>query len=74
MIYLKTFHNFEKKLKKEYEGLEPSSQDVLTMGYQFTSYGVVEMRNDYNGYNWKLTTKGKNLYAQMMCVKTNKVK
>lgn len=61
-------------LKKEYEGLEPSSQDVLTMGYQFTSYGVVEMRNDYNGYNWKLTAKGKNLYAQMMCVKTNKVK
>lgn len=61
-------------LKKEYEGLEPSSQDVLTMGYQFTSYGVVEMRNDYNGYKWKLTAKGKNLYAQMMCVKTNKVK
>lgn len=61
-------------LKKEYEGLEPSSQDVLTMGYQFTSYGVVEMRNDYNGYNWKLTAKGQNLYAQMMCVKTNKVK
>ena len=59
---------------EKYRGYTPSSQDVLTMGYQFTSYGVIDVRNDYNGCNWKLTAKGKNLYAQMMCVKTNKVK
>ena len=59
---------------EKYRGYAPSSQDVLTMGYQFTSYGVIDVRNDYDGNNWTLTAKGKKLYAQMMCIKTNKVK
>ena len=59
-------------LGAEYSELEPSAQDVLTMGYQFTSYGVVEVRKNYDGDQWTLTSKGKKLYAQMMCVKTKK--
>lgn len=59
-------------LGAEYSELEPSAQDVLTMGYQFTSYGVVEVRKTYDGDQWTLTSKGKKLYAQMMCVKTKK--
>ena len=68
-----TIRNAIISLKREYEGLEPSSQDILTMGYQFTSYGVLKMRKNYDGYNWVLTEKGKSLYAQMMCVKTKKI-
>ena len=59
-------------LDAQYVNIEPVFTDVLTMGYQFTSYGVIKVQKGLGKNHWILTDKGKGLYAKMMCVKTKK--
>ncbi len=64
--------NVVRSLGEEYWQKEPVYEDILTMGYQFTSYGVIEVVSSFDEKSWRLTSKGKKVYAQMMCVRSKK--
>ena len=66
------FENLVRSLGDQYRRKIPWRSDILTMGYQFTTYGVIDVVRSFDEEMWKLTAKGKKLYAQMMCVKTKK--
>lgn len=61
-------------IDNKYVDLSISTEDIETMGYQFTSYEVIKVSKILSEYNWTLTAKGEKIYAQMMCVKTRKHK
>lgn len=66
------FENMVRSFGEQYANKTPWRSDILTMGYQFTTYGVIEVLRSFDEESWKLTAKGKKMYAQMMCVKTKK--
>lgn len=66
------FENMVRSFGEQYANKTPWRSDILTMGYQFTTYGVIEVHRSFDEESWKLTAKGKKMYAQMMCVKTKK--
>lgn len=61
-------------INKEYTHYYPNNYDMEVMGYQFTSYGVFKVNKILSESRWVLTDKGEKMYAQMMCVKTQKHK
>lgn len=61
-------------MDKRYADFIPSSYDVEIMGYQFASYEVIKVSKLITDDIWSLTEKGEKMYAQMMCVKTKKIK
>lgn len=61
-------------INKEYTHYYPTNYDMEVMGYQFTSYGVFKVNKILSESRWVLTDKGEKMYAQMMCVKTQKHK
>lgn len=61
-------------LDSKYVDLTVAIEDIEIMGYQFTSYEVIKVSKILSEYSWTLTAKGEKVYAQMMCIKTQKHK